>query len=52
MNWSEANIYATYLMEESRWSRTIYTYQKASIMCMNADELSVSDRAVVHLLMK
>lgn len=52
MNWTEANLYATYLVEGSKWSRTIYSYQKATIMCMRGSDLSVADLGVITTLMK
>ncbi|XP_023035843.1 tetratricopeptide repeat protein 39B isoform X1 [Drosophila willistoni] len=29
--WSEAELYATYLLQKSKWSRTIYAYQLAAV---------------------
>ncbi|XP_031335383.1 tetratricopeptide repeat protein 39B-like isoform X2 [Photinus pyralis] len=50
--WKEALVYATHLLEGSRWSRTIYSYQKAVLLYMMRGELSVSDRMVTDNLMK
>jgi tetratricopeptide (TPR) repeat protein len=52
MNWKEALVYCTSLLEGSRWSRTIYSYQKAALMCMMKDELSSTDIVVIDNLMK
>lgn len=52
MNWREAMLYATYLVEKSKWSRTIYTYQKACIMCMIPEcDLSSSELKTIDNLM-
>lgn len=52
-DWKEADVYASYLLKESKWSRTIYSYQKAAIMLMNADdELSDDDRTTITSLMR
>lgn len=37
LNWQEAILYSTYLVENSKWSQTIYTYQK-SVLMMAAGE--------------
>lgn len=51
-DWKEADVYASYLLKESNWSRTIYSYQKAAIMLMNAHEdLSQDDRKTIASLM-
>jgi tetratricopeptide (TPR) repeat protein len=52
MNWKEALVYCTSLLEGSRWSRTIYSYQKAALMCMMKEELSSTDIVVIDNLMK
>lgn len=51
LNWTEASMFASFLVEESKWSRTIYSYQKAAILCMKGDELSVSEKATIERLM-
>ncbi|EFA11237.1 tetratricopeptide repeat protein 39B isoform X2 [Tribolium castaneum] len=51
-NWKEALSYCTSLLEGSRWSRTIYSYQKAALMCMMREELSSTDIVVIDNLMK
>lgn len=51
LNWTEASMFASFLVEESKWSRTIYSYQKAAILCMKEDELSVSEKATIERLM-
>lgn len=50
--WKEALVYATHLLEGSRWSRTIYSYQKAILLYMIRGESSVSDHMVIDNLMK
>lgn len=52
LNWREASLYATYLLENSKWSRTIYTYQKAVIQLMMADRLTDSELRGVEQLMR
>jgi Protein of unknown function (DUF3808) len=34
LDWREGILFSSYLVENSRWSRTLYSYQKASLMCM------------------
>ncbi|KAJ8926908.1 hypothetical protein NQ314_020760 [Rhamnusium bicolor] len=50
--WKEALTYSTYLIEESKWSRTLYSYQKAVIMCMIRNELTPSEIIIIDNLMK
>lgn len=51
-DWKEADVYASYLLKESKWSRTIYSYQKASIMLMNNEEdLTEDDQSTITSLM-
>ena len=52
LNWKEAAKYANYLLNESYWSRTIYSYQTAAILYMMMDELDHDDKNKVNLLMK
>lgn len=52
MNWKEALTYSTYLLDESRWSRSLYSYQKAAILCMMKSELSDSEKQQINVLMK
>ncbi|RZB38811.1 tetratricopeptide repeat protein 39B, partial [Asbolus verrucosus] len=51
-DWKEALVYCTHLLEGSRWSRTIYSYQKAALMCMMKENLSSTDIVVIDNLMK
>ncbi|XP_017781024.1 PREDICTED: tetratricopeptide repeat protein 39B-like isoform X2 [Nicrophorus vespilloides] len=53
-DWAEATLYANYLLEGSRWSRTVYSYQKAAIMLMqNEDQtLNKSQLGILQNLMK
>lgn len=50
--WKEALVYATYLLDGSRWSRTIYSYQKAVILYMMKDDLSLTEQIVIDNLLK
>ncbi|XP_021926288.1 tetratricopeptide repeat protein 39B-like isoform X2 [Zootermopsis nevadensis] len=50
--WREASLYADQLLHESRWSRTIYSYQKAALLCMLGDELSLDEKAEIEILMR
>jgi len=38
--WGNAIHYADLLLKESKWSRCMYSYQKAAIMCMVQDDLT------------
>lgn len=51
LNWKEAEIYATQLCDNSKWSRTIYTYQKAVVMLMRND-LTVAEQQTIEALMR
>ncbi|KAJ8986231.1 hypothetical protein NQ317_009937 [Molorchus minor] len=50
--WKEAAAYSTHLIEQSKWSRSLYSYQKAVIMCMMKNELSSSDIQLIDKLMR
>ncbi|XP_055378468.1 tetratricopeptide repeat protein 39B-like [Condylostylus longicornis] len=53
LDWRESSLYAGFLVEGSRWSRTIYSYQKAAVLLMlQPNELSDLDRKTIDLLMK
>ncbi|XP_058834912.1 tetratricopeptide repeat protein 39B-like isoform X1 [Topomyia yanbarensis] len=53
LDWRESLLFATYLVEHSKWSRTIYTYQKASIMCMiKRTDLTSTELRTLDGLMK
>lgn len=48
--WTEAYRYADLLCRESRWSKAIYVYQKAAILCMmSEDELKATGENMVEL---
>ncbi|XP_050426183.1 tetratricopeptide repeat protein 39B-like isoform X2 [Adelges cooleyi] len=52
MDWKRAEVYAVKLAEESKWSRTIYNYQRACIMLMRGyNGLSRDDLNTVNQLM-
>nr|CAD7587280.1 unnamed protein product [Timema genevievae] len=49
--WREASTYASRLLEESRWSRTIYSYQRAAFLSMlEKTEYDADNRGLVLLL--
>jgi len=50
--WREASMYANQLLQESRWSRTIYSYQRAALLCMLGDDLSIDEEIEIHNLMR
>ncbi|XP_050457803.1 tetratricopeptide repeat protein 39B-like [Cataglyphis hispanica] len=51
--WNKAVIYATMLMNESNWSRTIYLYQKAAILLMqNPSNGSEEKQQIDNLMMQ
>jgi len=39
-----AALYAHRLLQESKWSRCFYAYQKAAMMCMVQEELTIEER--------
>lgn len=51
-DWRQACLYAGYLVMDSKWSRTIYSYQKASILIMLGDVLSEEEKQEVEKLMR
>lgn len=50
--WREASMYADRLLNESRWSRTIYSYQKAAMLCMLGHDLTLDEKAEIEILMR
>ncbi|PSN57871.1 Tetratricopeptide repeat protein 39B [Blattella germanica] len=50
--WREASKYADWLLHESRWSRTIYSYQKAAMLIMLGEDMSLDERTEVESLMR
>ncbi|KAK9497802.1 hypothetical protein O3M35_003724 [Rhynocoris fuscipes] len=50
-NWNEAALYASYLLKDSNWSKTIYGYQKMSALLM-LDELSPAHQQELQFLVK
>lgn len=42
--WREAISYSDTLLQESKWSRCMYAYLKASVMCMVQGELTEQER--------
>lgn len=51
LDWRESSLYATYLVEKSKWSKTIYSYQKAAVLLM-IDDLSPTERKTIDNLMR
>jgi hypothetical protein len=52
MDWRQAAFYANKLMEESSWSRTIYTYTKAALLLQLGDQLKMGERQQCNDLMR
>ncbi|CAH0562523.1 unnamed protein product [Brassicogethes aeneus] len=50
--WREALVHSSHLIQESRWSKSLYSYQKACIMIMIKDELTQAEIDEVNRLMK
>ncbi|XP_075219598.1 tetratricopeptide repeat protein 39B-like [Lycorma delicatula] len=50
-DWDDACKYADMLLKESKWSRTIYSYQKATIMLMKKDNISEEQKKEINELM-
>lgn len=51
-DWWEAYHYASFLFEESKWSKCFYAYQKSVMLCMVQDELTEAQREEQITLMK
>lgn len=51
-NWRESCTYASYLLSDSKWSRTIYSYQKASQLLMLGSCLSRDEKNEIENLMR
>jgi hypothetical protein len=45
-------MYADWLLNESRWSRTAYSYQKAALLCMLGNDLTLDEKAEIENLMR
>jgi hypothetical protein len=45
-------MYADRLLRESRWSRTIYSYQKAAMLCMLDNDLTLDEKSEIESLMR
>ncbi|CAG9864886.1 unnamed protein product [Phyllotreta striolata] len=52
MEWKQAVYYSSQLVEHSRWSRTMYSYQKAALLCMMKDTLTSSEKEEIDKLMR
>uniref|UniRef100_A0A0K8TME9 Uncharacterized protein n=1 Tax=Tabanus bromius TaxID=304241 RepID=A0A0K8TME9_TABBR len=52
LEWRESSLYASYLLEKSKWSRTIYLYQKAAVLLMLGDGLTSSERSSIDGLIR
>ncbi|XP_065370774.1 tetratricopeptide repeat protein 39B-like [Calliphora vicina] len=51
LDWREASLYASYLVENSKWSRTIYSFQKAAVMLM-LPSLTTTEKLSIDNLMR
>ncbi|XP_063219648.1 tetratricopeptide repeat protein 39B-like [Bacillus rossius redtenbacheri] len=51
-DWREASVYAGFLLEESRWSKTIYSYQKAAILIMLGENMTAEEKSEIENLMR
>lgn len=49
--WNKAIMYATMLVNESNWSRTVYLYQKAAILIMQKPTIWSEEKQLVDNLM-
>lgn len=49
LDWKSAGEYSQRLLEESRWSKCIYTYQRAAFMCMLKEEEGMSTPELAQL---
>ncbi|XP_054281033.1 tetratricopeptide repeat protein 39B-like isoform X2 [Macrosteles quadrilineatus] len=52
LEWDQADVYATLLMKESKWSKTTYAYQKCSIQLMSHQVLPQETQDTIDSLMK
>lgn len=52
LDWKEAESFASLLCEHSKWSRTIYTYQRAVIMLMRENDLTSTELETIENLMR
>lgn len=52
LDWSETYKYASLLLKESKWSRTIYGYQKSSVLLMIDEELTSEQQKEIDTIMK
>lgn len=53
LDWKEAEMFASLLCEHSKWSRTIYTYQRAAVMLMrDRKDLTPSELQTIENLMR
>ncbi|CAG9830629.1 unnamed protein product [Diabrotica balteata] len=52
LEWKQALHYSSELVRHSKWSRTMYSYQKAAILLMMKEDLSSSELDEIDKLMK
>ncbi|XP_013189458.1 tetratricopeptide repeat protein 39B [Amyelois transitella] len=52
MEWREAAVYAHKLIEDSSWSRTIYSYTKAAMLLQLGDRLTAAERQQCQELLR
>lgn len=51
LQWEEAANYTLHLLNESKWSKTIYGYQRLSILLMLDDLTPDRDEEIKQLIM-
>ncbi len=44
LKWKEARPYYTKLLDESKWSKPLYAYHLAAVMCMEQETLTDENR--------
>ncbi|XP_028173581.1 tetratricopeptide repeat protein 39B-like [Ostrinia furnacalis] len=52
MDWREAALYAGKLIEESSWSRTVYSYTRAAMLLQLGDKLTAAERQQCNELLR
>ncbi|CRL02968.1 CLUMA_CG016255, isoform A [Clunio marinus] len=52
LNWRKASFFANSLVKCSKWSRTMYSYQEASLLCMiDEKELTAMEKTAIEKLL-
>lgn len=52
MDWREAAVYANRLIDESSWSRTVYSYTMGAMLLQLGDKIMPSEKLLCNDLMK